>query len=135
MKKLLMLTMMLFVLASVSTFASSKYRIDDTAVEQVLDNGIAAMTADAMTTAVLDLNSSNAQLDEKDPIVAIVLNFFLGVFAIHRVYLGGTGLLVLGYIVTCGGIFGVVPLVDFIVLIIENEDISPYIDNDAFFMW
>lgn len=126
---------MMAMMASVSTFASSKYTIDDNAVEQVLESGVTVLTADAAANTVLDLNSSNAQLAEKNSIVAIILNFFLGGLAIHRVYLGGTGLLILGYLVTCGGIFGLVPLVDFVVLIINNDDISEYIDNDAFFMW
>jgi hypothetical protein len=42
------------------------------------------------------------------------------------------------YTFTCGGIFGVVPLVDFFVLIadgIVKENISKYENNESFFMW
>jgi uncharacterized membrane protein len=41
----------------------------------------------------------------------------------------------IGYILTCGGIFGIVPLVDFIVLIINIDNISKYVNNPKFFMW
>jgi hypothetical protein len=45
--------------------------------------------------------------------------------------------LIPAYIFTCFGIFGIVPLVDWIVLLIGlvNDDISKYEDNDKFFMW
>ncbi|MCU0448343.1 MAG: TM2 domain-containing protein [Bernardetiaceae bacterium] len=61
---------------------------------------------------------------------AVVVCFFLGWLGIHRVMMGGTGLLILGYIVTFGGFFGILPLVDFIRLIIDS---SHYQDNDALF--
>jgi hypothetical protein len=42
-----------------------------------------------------------------------------------------------GYILTCGGIFGIVPFVDWIVLLIGlvEDDISKYVNNPKFFMW
>jgi TM2 domain-containing membrane protein YozV len=73
--------------------------------------------------------------NQKDPVVAILLDFFLGGLGVHRFYLGTKPLTGIGYILTCGGIFGIVPLIDFIVLIIDHDDISPYIDNPKFFMW
>ncbi len=74
---------------------------------------------------------------DKDPIVATLLAFFLGPFGVHRAYLGTETMTWVGYILTCGGIFGVVPFVDFVVLVIglANDDISPYINNPRFFMW
>lgn len=64
-------------------------------------------------------------------VVAIVLAFFLGALAIHRVYLGGRPLLILLYLVTIGGIFGLLPLIDFIRLIIGHME--HYEGNDDFF--
>ena len=72
---------------------------------------------------------------DKDAIIAIVLDFFLGEFGVHRFYLGTAVLTGVGYILTCGGIFGIVPLVDFFVLIINSKDISRYVNNPKFFMW
>ena len=74
-------------------------------------------------------------MEEKNAWLAVILDFFLGGIAIHRVYLGGTPVLILGYLLTIGGIFGIVPLVDFFVLIINNQDISKYVNNNRFFMW
>jgi TM2 domain-containing membrane protein YozV len=61
---------------------------------------------------------------------AVVLCFFLGWLGIHRVVMGGSGLLILGYILTAGGIFGLLPLIDFIRLIIDSDH---YKDNSRFF--
>jgi TM2 domain-containing membrane protein YozV len=142
MKKILFLS--LICLSSVCTFAagSSEYVIDDQKVEQLFTNSV-----DASLTALSDNNllSTSSQFDfnkaakfrasDKSFVAAILLNFFLGGLGIHRLYLGTATMTWIGYILTCGGIFGIVPLVDFIVLIINNEDISPYVDNTKFFMW
>jgi len=72
---------------------------------------------------------------EKSAPVALLLDFFLGGFGIHRFYLGTETLTGCLYPITCGGFFGVVPLIDFVVLIINIEDISQFIDNPKFFMW
>jgi TM2 domain-containing membrane protein YozV len=61
---------------------------------------------------------------------AVILAFFLGWLGIHRVVMGGSGLLIIGYLFTFGGFFGILPLVDFIRLIIDS---SHYEDNDALF--
>lgn len=68
---------------------------------------------------------------EHNVVVAILLAFFLGGLGIHRVYLGGRPLLILLYIITLGGIFGILPLIDFIRLIIGHMD--HYEGNDKFF--
>lgn len=63
-------------------------------------------------------------------VAAIILCFFFGGIAIHRVVMGGTPLLILWYLLTCGGIFGIVPLIDFFMLIIDP---SRYEGSDRFF--
>lgn len=55
-------------------------------------------------------------------VVAVILAFFLGIFGIHRVYLGGSPLLIVLYIITVGGIFGIIPFIDFIRLLIGQVD-------------
>jgi hypothetical protein len=70
-------------------------------------------------------------------IAAIILCFFLGGLAIHRVIMGGRAILILLYLITCGGIFGIVPLVDFILLIVDaiNGGGSRFENNDKFIAW
>lgn len=59
---------------------------------------------------------------EHNAALAILLAFFIGWTGIHRVYLGGRPVLILFYIITFGGIFGILPLIDFIRLIIGHMD-------------
>jgi nucleotide-binding universal stress UspA family protein len=40
---------------------------------------------------------------------AVILAFFLGWLGIHRVVMGGSGLLIVGYLFTFGGFFGILP--------------------------
>ncbi|MBC7777339.1 MAG: TM2 domain-containing protein [Phycisphaerae bacterium] len=68
---------------------------------------------------------------EHSAIVAILIAFFIGWTGLHRVYLGGRPVLILLYIITLGGIFGLLPLIDFIRLLIGHMD--HYEGNDKFF--
>lgn len=67
---------------------------------------------------------------DHNAVIAILLAFFLGGLGLHRVYLGGRPILILFYIITFGGIFGLLPLIDFIRLIIGQMD--HYEGNDKF---
>lgn len=134
-------------LLSLSTLAantvnppSEDYFIDDQKVEQLFTNSVdisLSASSQSMLTNQNGKATGNAfyAAGDKNFAVALVLNFFLGVLGIHRAYLGTKTFTWIGYILTCGGIFGIVPLIDFIVLIINNDDITPYIDNPKFFMW
>ncbi len=140
MKKLLL--SLLLTVASLGVYAADasaeSYVVDDVQIEQLIaqsedvslaisDNSM--LQNSSMATAPTQIKAN------KEFVPALLLNFFLGGFGIHRLYLGTKPITWIGYILTCGGIFGVVPLVDFIVLIINNDNLSPYIDNPKFFMW
>ncbi|ADR23235.1 hypothetical protein MATR_29160 [Marivirga tractuosa] len=135
MKKLLAV-FSLFLIIGLSNATASSYYVDDSAVEEVLSKGVEVNTdfsLDVNTSA--ELFNQSASLNEKDPLVAILLDIFVGGLAVHRVYLGGKPTLILLYFITCGGIFGVLPLGDLIVLAINYDDISAYVGNDNFIMW
>lgn len=138
MKKLIAVVFLFVTLLIANQANASSYSINEEAVDLLFDT--------AVETSMISINaiessqgstafSSTISSNDKDAVVAIVLDFFLGGLGIHRFYLGTETLTGLGYILTCGGIFGIVPLVDFIVLIIDHDDISPYINNPKFFMW
>lgn len=133
MKKILALVCLTLVVAVSNAKASNSYFVNEAAVEKVFANSIETPVSFSLTES--SLFNQQAQLSEKDPIVAILLDIIVGGFGIHRVYLGGRPSLILIYFITCGGIFGIVPLVDLIVLVINYDDISAYIDNDKFIMW
>lgn len=139
MKKLLTLfAFVIFFAGSQAKASTSEYMIDDQAVEAVFQSGVQLSAVQLLENFQASGITGEAKIQEdKSPIIAFVLATFLGGFAIHRVYLGGSPVLIPAYIFTCFGIFGIVPFVDWIVLLIgvANDDISKYVDNDKFFMW
>jgi TM2 domain-containing membrane protein YozV len=139
MKNFILVFLLFAAVLSVKQANATSYSINEQAVDQLFENAVeTSMTlinATDFSSVASNVSSTVLAAKEKDAVVAIVLDFFLGGLGIHRFYLGTETLTGLGYILTCGGIFGIVPLVDFIVLIIDNKDISPYIDNPKFFMW
>ncbi|HEY6082649.1 MAG TPA: TM2 domain-containing protein [Chitinophagaceae bacterium] len=145
MRKLLF-TLLFAAMVVVAKADPGQYTINDAQVEATFAKGvdISSQLISSQDKSTLfnsmGLNTANASMASagsggKEFAVALLLNFFLGGLGIHRLYLGTKTITWVGYILTCGGIFGIVPLVDFIVLIIHNEDISPYVNNPKFFMW
>jgi TM2 domain-containing membrane protein YozV len=136
MKKFFALSLVLFITVFCSyNVSASGYTANDNLIDQMF---VAApeVVSHSFSDLTLPLApGATLAAAEKDAIVAIVLDFFLGGFGVHRFYLGTEVMTGVGYILTCGGIFGIVPLVDFVVLIIDNKDISKYVNNPKFFMW
>jgi TM2 domain-containing membrane protein YozV len=138
MKKLIFVIVLFATVLSVKQANASSYSVNEQAIDQLFVNAVETSMISINATelnSVASNVSTTVMAQQKDAIVAIVLDVFLGGLGIHRFYLGTETLTGLGYILTCGGIFGIVPLVDFIVLIIDIKDISAYIDNPKFFMW
>jgi TM2 domain-containing membrane protein YozV len=137
-------------LLSISTLAanpvnptSNDYFLDDQKVEQLFASSVDISLTASSAAMISEKSSQNGMAGanafyapgDKNFATALLLNFFLGALGIHRLYLGTKTMTWIGYILTCGGIFGIVPLIDFIVLIVNNDDISPFVDNPKFFMW
>ena len=139
MKKIILFVVLVVAVLSVKQANASAYSVNEQAIDQLFENAVetSMISVNATDPGAVASGISSAVMagTEKNAVVAIALDFFLGGFGIHRFYLGTETLTGLGYILTCGGIFGIVPLVDFIVLIIDNEDISAYVNNPKFFMW
>ncbi|HCY41356.1 MAG TPA: hypothetical protein DHV48_08390 [Prolixibacteraceae bacterium] len=138
MKKLIFVIVLLVTVLSVQQANASSYSIDEQAIDQLFESAVetSMLSVNATEPSAVAANvSTTVMAKEKDAVVAIVLDFFLGGLGIHRFYLGTETLTGLAYFLTCGGIFGIVPLVDLVVLIIDNKDISAYVNNPKFFMW
>jgi TM2 domain-containing membrane protein YozV len=133
MKKILLL--LLVCTLSYSYTQASQYRVNDAAIEAAFSTAEVAAFNLSDASSLLNPMGGQAVMAEKNALVAILLDFFLGGLAIHRVYLGGKPILILGYLITCGGIFGIVPLIDLIVLAINFDDIGKFVGNSKFFMW
>lgn len=69
-------------------------------------------------------------------VVAAILAFPIpfGIVGLHRIYLGTAPYVPVAYIATLGGLFGILPFVDFCVLLLDS-DIEKYKSNQKVFMW
>ncbi len=131
---MILFALILGISAATSTMSAS-YKINDSAIEKLF-NSAEKGTMSIMFNGLGDATDAPAAaVKEKSAAAALIIDFFLGGLGIHRFYLGTKVMTGLGYILTCGGIFGLVPLVDLIVIAINFDDISQYVDNPKFFMW
>ena len=67
-------------------------------------------------------------------ITAAILAVPLGFLGVHRMYLGTKPHIPIIYIATIGGCFGILPFIDFVVLLL-TDDLTPFINNSRVFMW
>jgi len=81
-----------------------------------------------------DVFRNGAALEAENPrLVAICLNVTLGLFGMHRMYLGTELTVPLAYTLTIGG-GCILWLVD-LGLLIATKDITPFFNNSNMFMW
>lgn len=71
---------------------------------------------------------------KKKKFIAVTLAVTLGVFGVHRLYLGTSTKVPIIYTLTLGGGFGVLVVSD-IIAIIATKDINKYSQNTKVFMW
>ena len=140
MKKLLFA---LIAFVAISTVASAApYKIDDAAVDNAIESAVEVSPVSFLSEVPAQLPAgmpASASVSAgKSPVGAILLTFFLGGFGVHRHYMGTRPWMWAIYTFTVGGIFGVVPFVDFIVEIVaavEDNSIARYCGNTSFFRW
>ncbi|MBO7603249.1 MAG: TM2 domain-containing protein [Bacteroidales bacterium] len=135
MKKLVLIIAAVFGMAIAANAAN--YKVDNNAIDALIENAEEVLTIEVAEAAPLAANLPTVSKSEIQPAVALVLNFLLGGFGIHRHYMGTSPAMWAIYTFTFAGIFGIVPTVDLVMLIIGtiNNDIGQYINNRKFFMW
>lgn len=142
MKKILLLAVATLALTFNSFATNDPYVLNDNNFEQMYAQAEEMTVADLNTTFSDSYGMSSnmdytAQLSGKNPWASFALCWVLGGLGIHRHYMGTAGWMWAAYLFTFGGIFGIVPFVDWIVLLIGaiENDISSYVGNTKFFMW
>ena len=119
------------------TFAAkaASYEISDSAVDALFAEAELVAPASAMAEGAAG-SISGASAENKTIIALVVDTIGLGCLGIHRLILGTRPVNVLLYIITFGGIFGIIPLVDWIMLLLDVlEGTASYIGNPSFLMW
>lgn len=110
--------------------ASAKNMEHNVTGKAILLNKMSLATAGSTDSIVKD----SVLHHRKHKLIAALCAFPLGVFGLHRMYLGTSAKVPLIYIATFGGGFGILPFIDF-VLILLNKDVNTYAHNPRTFMW
>ena len=134
MKKLFTLVLLSFLLIPLTATAGN-YKIDQNKIDASFASASEITLSDAFDLTALQ--GTGQVLDDKDPVMAFVLATVLGYLGIHRLYLGTKPVVVVLYIITAGGC-GIITLIDWIQLLmvlLDEKDMGPYIDNPNFIMW
>ena len=145
MKKVIFALVAMVALSFNSFAEENEYVLNDNAIENAFnaatevslqdinlfaENGIALTANSQSGSAMMSRSSVN-------PWAAFAICTFLGGFGIHRHYMGTSKWMWAYYTFTCGGLFGIVTFVDWIVLLVGaiQDDIGSYTGNTRFFMW
>jgi hypothetical protein len=74
--------------------------------------------------------------DNKRSIAAVLAFPLFGIVGLHRIYLGTKPYVPVVYIATLGGCAGILPLIDFcVILLSDKETFESYQNNPRVFMW
>lgn len=107
---------------------ASSYSVNDASID--------ALFAEATMEAPAPAGIVNADGQTKTLIAFVIDTIGLGAIGIHRLILGTKPVNVVWYILTFGGIFCLIPFIDWIMMLIDllNGSAS-FINNPAFIMW
>lgn len=142
MKKFLLLFFGAVLAANVS-FAGN-YTLDNNVVDNLFDAAVETtmtVATDVLSDTFNSVNvaSFNASDETMTVLIAWIVDWVgLGAFGVHRYVLGTKGSMWAIYTFTVCGIFGIVPTIDWWVLLIDGLILgngSKYMDNEKFFMW
>ena len=134
MKKLIL--SVIAVLAIAFSANAANYKVDNNAIDNIIENATEIVSLEVAPAATAAANV--AEVSEVKAVTAFILNFFLGGFGIHRHYMGTAPFMWALYTFTFAGIFGIVPTVDLVVLLIaliDGSSIGKYCGNTKFFVW
>jgi TM2 domain-containing membrane protein YozV len=83
---------------------------------------------------LLQLFKLKKKKNKKVIAAALAFPFPFGIVGLHRIYLGSAPYVPVVYIATLGGVFGLIPFIDFCALLTE-KDLEKYKNNPKIFMW
>ncbi|MGZ3921880.1 MAG: NINE protein [Bacteroidia bacterium] len=83
---------------------------------------------------ILQLFRAKQKKNKKITAAVLAFPFPFGIVGLHRIYLGTAPHVPVVYIGTLGGVLGILPFIDFCVLVLD-KNIDRFIDNPKVLMW
>ncbi len=90
--------------------------------------------SEARPNPILQLLKRKQLKNKKIVAAALAFPFPFGIVGLHRIYLGTAPHVPVVYIGSLGGIFGILPFIDFCVILLD-KDFERYNNNSKIFMW
>lgn len=90
--------------------------------------------SDGRPNPVRQLFKKKQRLNKRITAAVLAFPFPFGIVGLHRIYLGTKPYVPVVYIATVGGVFGILPFIDFCVLMFD-KDFERYKNNGKIFMW
>ncbi len=129
----------LFVFTTLNLFSNN----DSITVEYIdsIGNIMCSETIELSTTInnkkpnpIFQLFKKKQKLNKKITAAVLAFPFPFGIVGLHRIYLGTKPYVPIAYIASLGGVFGILPFIDFCTITF-NKDFDQYRDNGKVFMW
>ncbi len=83
---------------------------------------------------IFQLFRKKQKLNKRITAAVLAFPFPFGIVGLHRIYLGTKPYVPVAYIASLGGVFGLLPLIDFFAIACD-KDFDHYRDNGKVFMW
>lgn len=135
MKKLL--SILLFLL-SLNVFSEKKevWLIDSTGtvLEKQFIETTTLQSVDNAPNPLFKLFRKKQKDNRRITAALLAFPFPFGIVGLHRIFLGTKPYVPVAYIASLGGIFGLMPLVDFFVICFD-KDFEQYLNNPKVLMW
>ncbi|MDZ4665692.1 MAG: NINE protein [Bacteroidota bacterium] len=93
-----------------------------------------APTIDNRPNPILQLVKKQRKKNKKVMAAILAFPFPFGIVGLHRIYLGTAPHVPIVYIGTFGGVLGILPFIDFCVIMLD-KDFERYNNNNKIFMW
>ena len=126
----------IFYLLSLTVFSKNStsvtvYYLDSASTIISLEN---ITIHDKKPNPIFQLFRKKQKLNKRITSAVLAFPFPFGIVGLHRIYLGTKPYVPVTYIASLGGVFGILPLIDFIAITCD-KDFDHYRDNGKVFMW
>ncbi|MES2131697.1 MAG: NINE protein [Bacteroidota bacterium] len=95
----------------------------------------ADLVLDDMPNPVFKLFRKKQRLNKRITAAVLAFPFPFGIVGLHRIYLGTKPYVPVAYIASLGGVFGILPFIDFCAITFDKKNFEDYRDNGQIFMW
>jgi TM2 domain-containing membrane protein YozV len=135
MKKLLSILLFLFSL-NVCSEKKEVWLIDSTGtvLEKQFIETSELQYADDAPNPLFKLFRKKQKDNRRITAALLAFPFPFGIVGLHRIFLGTKPYVPVAYIASLGGIFGIIPLIDFFVICFD-KDFEQYLNNPKVLMW